>query len=50
MPLLDMTRVVDNILVLVILFIVGFMIYTKIDREKAKDTMERLKGLFKRKE
>ncbi len=47
MPLLDLTRVVDNLLVLAILFIIGFMIYTKMGSEKAKGTMERLKGLFR---
>ena len=46
MPLLDATRVFNNLIALGVIGWIFFMIYSKMDKEKVKDTMERLKGLF----
>ena len=48
MPLIDATRVFNNLIVLGILFGIGFMIYSKLDREKVRNTMENIKGLLRR--
>lgn len=50
MPLLDMSRVGNNLIVLAILFGISFMIYSKMDREKVKATIEGIKNLFGKKE
>ena len=46
MSLIDPAKVVQNLIALGILFWVGFLIYSKMDREKLKSTTERLKKLF----
>lgn len=50
MSLINPTRVVNNLVVLGILLGVGFMIYSKMDKEKVKSTIEGIKKLFGRKE
>ena len=49
MSLLDISRVRNNLVVLGILFAIGFMIYSRADREKARATIDGLKRLFGRK-
>ena len=46
MPLLDMSRIGNNLIVLGVLFAIGFMIYSKMDREKTRQTIDGLKNLF----
>jgi len=50
MPLLDPTRIINNIIVLVILGGIFFMIWNKLDQEKVKSTIEGIKKLFGKKE
>ena len=46
MPLLDPARILNNLIALGVVGWIFFMIYSKMDKGKVKDTMERLKGLF----
>jgi len=46
MPLIDPTRIMNNIIALGVIAWIFFMIYSKMDKEKVKDTIERLKNLF----
>ena len=50
MPLINLTRVGNNLIVFAILFGIGFMIYSKLDREKVRSTMDGIKNMFGRKE
>jgi len=50
MPLIDPTRIGNNLIVLGILFAIGFMIYQKMDKERVRETVEGLKNLFGKKE
>ena len=50
MPLIDTTRIINNLIVLAVLFGIGFMIYSKMDKEQVKATMEGIKRLFSGKE
>lgn len=44
MPLIDPTDILNNLLVLGILLWIGFMIYTKMDKDKVHSAMEKIKG------
>ena len=46
MSLLDISRVGNNLLAFAVVAWILFMIYTKMDKAKVKDTIERLKNLF----
>ncbi len=46
MPLIDASRVVNNLIVVAIIGFIFFMIYTKADKEKARGTIEGIKNLF----
>lgn len=46
MPLIDPSRIFNNLVALGVIFGIGFMIYSKMDKEKVKSTIEGLKGLF----
>ena len=46
MSLLNITRIINNLIVLGVVGWIFFMIYTKMDKEKVKDTWERLSKLF----
>lgn len=46
MPLMNLSRVGNNLIVLGILFAIGFMIWSKMDREKVRGTVDGLKRLF----
>jgi len=50
MPLINATRVLNNIIVLGVLAAIGFMIYLKLDKERVKSTIESIKGWFGSKE
>ena len=46
MPLLSMSRVGNNLIALAVLAWVFFMIYSKMDKQKTRDTIDKIKGLF----
>lgn len=46
MALIDPSRVVNNFIALGVIAWIIFMVYTKMDKERVKDTMAKLKGLF----
>ncbi len=46
MSLIDPTRIMNNLIVLGVLFAIGFMVYSKMDREKVKATIDGIKKLF----
>ena len=46
MPLLSLSRVTNNLIALGVVAWIFFMVYSKMDKEKVKDTMDKLKGLF----
>ena len=46
MPLLNISRVGNNLIAFGVIAWIFFMIYTKMDKEKVRDTMDKLKGLF----
>ncbi len=50
MPLIDSSRILNNAIVLAILAAFAFLIYSKLDREKTKSTIEGIKKLFSPKE
>jgi len=50
MPLINLTRVTNNLVALAIILGIGIMIYAKMDKEQLRRTIEAIKGLFKRKE
>ena len=50
MPLINLSRVGNNIIVLAILFGIGFMIWSKLDKQKAKSTIDGIKNIFRRKD
>ncbi len=50
MPLIDPTRIINNLTVLGVLLGIGFMIYSRMDKEKVKSTIDGIKKLFGGKE
>ena len=50
MPLLDASKVLQSLIALAVIVWVFFMIYSKMDKERVRDTIERIKGLFGGKE
>ena len=44
MPLINPTRILDNLLVLGIILWIGFMIYSKMDKTQVHNAIERIKG------
>jgi len=46
MPLIDPTRIINNLIVLGVLLGIGFMVYSRMDKARVKDTIEKLRGLF----
>ena len=46
MSLLDISRVGNNLIAFGILFAIGFMIWSKMDKEKTRHTIEGFKKLF----
>ncbi len=46
MPLMSLSRVGNNLIALGVIIWIFFMIYSKMDKARVKDTMNRLKGLF----
>ena len=50
MPLIDPTRILNNLTALAVIFGIGFLIYSKLDKESVKSTIEGIKGLFSKKE
>ncbi len=46
MPILSLSRVGNNLIVLGILAGIFYMIYTKMDKEKTRNTIEGIKKLF----
>lgn len=48
MSLIDPTRIVNNFIALGVIAWIFFMIYSKMDKEKTKDTINKLKNLFGR--
>ena len=50
MALIDPTRILNNLIALAVVLAIFFMIYSKMDKEKVKDTIERIKNLFGKKE
>ena len=50
MPLIDPSRIINNLIVLGVLLGIGFMIYSRMDKEKVKATVASLKNLFGSKE
>jgi len=50
MSLIDPSRIFNNLVALGVIFGIGFMVYSKMDKARVKDTIERLKNLFGRRE
>ena len=50
MPLINPTRIFNNLITLAILAWIFFMIYSKMDREKVKSLVGNIKGMFGKKE
>lgn len=50
MSLIDPSRIFNNLIVLAIIAWIGFMVYSKMDKARVKDTIERLKNLFGKRE
>ena len=50
MPLIDGSRVMNNVIVLGVLAWVFFMIYSKMDKAQVKTLIDNIKGMFSRKE
>lgn len=46
MSLIDPARIMNNLIALGIIAWVFFMIYSKMDKARVKDTVDRLKNLF----
>ena len=46
MPLLDPTRILNNLIVLGILAWIFFLVWSKMDQEKTRETWNNLKNLF----
>ena len=46
MSIIDPTRVINNLIALFIVGWVFFLIYSKIDKERTKETWDNLKNLF----
>ncbi len=46
MPLIDLSRVGNNLIVLAILLGIAFMIYSQVNSARARGTLDRIKGLF----
>ena len=46
MPLLNISRVGNNLIALAVIAWIFFMIYARMDKAKVKDTIDKLKGLF----
>jgi len=46
MPLISLSRVGNNLIVLGVLLGIGFMIYSKMDKEKVRSTIDGIKRLF----
>jgi len=50
MPLIDPARIINNLTALGVILGIGFMIYSKMDKERVKETIEGIKNLFGSKE
>ena len=50
MPLIDTSRILNNLVVLAVLGWVFFMVYSKMDKDKVKALVDNIKGMFKGKE
>lgn len=50
MPLINPSSILSNVLVLGIIFWIGFMIYSKMDKLQVHNAMEKIKGWIGRKE
>lgn len=50
MPLIDPSRVLNNLIVFGILLWIGFLIYSKMDKAKVYSAIESLKKMFGNKE
>ena len=50
MPLINPTIILNNLLVLGILLMIGFMIYSKMDKEQVRNAIEKIKGWIGSKE
>lgn len=46
MSLIDPSRIFNNLVALAVIAWIFFMIYSKMDKARVRDTIERLKGLF----
>ena len=46
MPLIDPTRILNNLIALAAVGAIFFMIWSKMDKEKTRDTIEGIKKLF----
>ena len=46
MPLIDFTRVVNNLIVLGVLVGIGFMIWSRMDKGRTRETIDGIKRLF----
>ena len=49
MPLINASRVINNLLVLAILFGIGLLIYSKLDKNQIRHIINSIGGLFERK-
>lgn len=50
MPLIDPTRIINNLIVLGVLGGIFFLIYSKLDKEQVKNVIDGIKRLFGKKE
>lgn len=46
MPLLNISTVGNNLIALAVLLGIGFMIWSKMDKEKTRETVDGIKRLF----
>ncbi len=46
MALIDPSRILNNLIVLAALLGIGFLVYSKMDKEKVKSTIDGFKKLF----
>ncbi len=50
MSLLDASRVLQNLIGLGVIFAIGFMIYSKMDKAQVRHLIDSIKGMFGKKE
>jgi len=50
MPLINPTRIINNLIVLGVVTWIFFMVYTKMDKEKIRETIDGIKNMFGKKE